>query len=51
MQMWLVPNTTPLASRNIHGSLGHFTPHLLILNSLHYDIASLLGCGAVSMGK
>jgi hypothetical protein len=51
MQTQLVPNTTPLACSNIHGSLGHFTPHPLILNSLHYEISSLLGSEAVSLEK
>jgi hypothetical protein len=51
MQIQLVPSTTPLVCSNIHGSLGHFTPHPRILNSLHYEISSLLGSEAVSLGK
>jgi len=51
MQIQLVPNNIALACSNIHGSLGHFTPHPLILNSLHYEISSLLGSEAVSLGK
>jgi hypothetical protein len=51
MQIQLVPNTIPLTCSNIHGSLGHFTPHPLFLNSLNYEISSLLGYEAVSLGK